>query len=202
MVVQATAGQRLIGRNPERAAESMSSVAETGRRALGEMRRILGVLDTRPDGEHGTQERTPQPGFDDIDALVERCRSAGMEIDYERQDADAPFDAGVELAVYRVIQEALTNVLKHAGTAAVVVRVKVDDSVRVEVADDGVGLAAARPSDGCGRGVIGMRARVESVGGQFHAEARPGGGWIVRATMPRSANARLVTEPSTTMVRP
>jgi signal transduction histidine kinase len=185
MVVQAAAGQRLVTRNPDRAAESMASVAETGRAALGEMRRILGVLDTRPGGEHGTQELSPQPGLGDIDELIERCRSAGMRINYAHHGVDASLEAGVQLAVYRVVQEALTNVLKHAGSATVTVSLNIDDAARVEIADDGVGLAAAK-ADGRGRGVIGMRARVESVGGAFHAGARPGGGWVVRASIPVS----------------
>ena len=192
MVVQATAGQRLMSRNPEGAAESMASVADTGRAALGEMRRILGVLDARPDGEHGTQGLAPQPGIHDVDALVDRCRRAGMRIDYQHLGEDRQLDAGIELAVYRVIQEALTNVLKHAGTASVTVVVRVDDAVFVEVADDGIGLAAAKPSDGRGRGVIGMRARVETVGGRFHADTRPGGGWVVRATIPVPSNTHAV----------
>ena len=189
MVVQATAGQRLLAGSPERAAESMASVADTGRAALGEMRRILDVLDTRPDGEHGTQELAPQPGIGDVDALVERCRGAGMHIDVQRSGADVSLGAGVELAIYRVIQEALTNVLKHAGTARVMLQLLMDDPVVIEVADDGLGLAAPKSPDGQGRGVIGMRARVESVGGEFHAGPRPGGGFVIRAVIPRNTSA-------------
>ena len=164
------------------------------------MRRILGVLDTRPDGEHGTQERTPLPRLNDLDSLVERCRSAGMRIEFEREGLDASLDAGIELAVYRVIPEALTNVLKHAGSAVVSVRVRIDDALHLEVTDDGVGLAAAKRADGRGRGVIGMRARVESVGGEFHADARPGGGWVVRATIPLPPSAnRVDADPATSV---
>ena len=188
MVVQATAGQRLLAGSPERAAESMASVADTGRAALGEMRRILDVLDTRPDGEHGTQELAPQPGLGDVDALVERCRSAGMRIDVQRSGVDVSLGAGVELAIYRVIQEALTNVLKHAGTARVTLQLMMGDPVVIEVADDGLGLAAPKSPDGRGRGVIGMRARVESVGGEFHADPRSGGGFVIRAMIPRNTD--------------
>ena len=189
MVVQATAGQRLIARDPARASESIASVAETGREALAEMRRILGVLDNRPENEHGLQELAPQPGLADIDSLVERCSSAGMRIDMQRGGADVSLGAGVELAIYRVIQEALTNVLKHAGTARVTLQLLTDDPVVIEVADDGLGLAAPKSTDGRGRGVIGMRARVESVGGEFHAGPRPGGGFVVRAVIPLKADA-------------
>ncbi len=188
MVVQATAGQRLITRDPARAAESLGSVADTGREALAEMRRILGVLDNRPESEQGAHELVPQPGLSDIDALVERCRSAGMHIDVQRSGADVSLGAGIELAVYRVIQEALTNVLKHAGTAHVKLQLRVEEPLLIEVADDGLGLVAAKSSDGRGRGVIGMRARVESVGGEFHAGPRPGGGFIVRAVIPWRAD--------------
>ena len=187
MVVQATAGQRLITRSPDRAAESMASVAETGRAALGEMRRILGVLDSRPESEHGVQELAPQPGLADVDSLIERCRGAGMHIDMTRSGADVSLSAGVELAIYRVIQEALTNVLKHAGAARVTLQLLVEDPVVIEVADDGIGLAAPKSPDGRGRGVIGMRARVESVGGDFSAGPRPGGGFVVRVAIPRNA---------------
>ncbi len=189
MVVQATAGQRLIARDPARAAESIASVADTGREALAEMRRILGVLDNRPESEQGTHELVPQPGLSDIDALIERCRGAGMHIDVQRRGADLALGAGVELAIYRVIQEALTNVLKYAGTARVTLQLLVEDPVVIEVADDGLGLAAPKSPDGRGRGVIGMRARVESVGGEFHAGPRPGGGFVVRAVISRNADA-------------
>lgn len=202
MVVQATAGQRLIGRSPERAAESMASVAETGRAALGEMRRILGVLDTRNDDEHGTQELAPQPGLGDVDALVERCRNAGMSIEVNRSGADVSLGAGVELAIYRIIQEALTNVLKHAATARVALHLLIDDPVVIEVADDGLGLAAPKSPDGRGRGVIGMRARVESVGGDFHAGPRAGGGFVVRAVIPRNPDGLRKASASSGSARP
>ncbi len=202
MVVQATAGERLIARDPARAAESIASVAETGREALAEMRRILGVLDNRPESEHGTNELVPQPGLNDIDALIERCRGAGMQIDVHRSGADVSLGAGVELAIYRIIQEALTNVLKHAGTARVKLQLQLDDPVVIEVADDGLGLAAPKSPDGRGRGVIGMRARVESVGGEFHAGPRPGGGFVVRAVVPLSTHAVREASASSGSARP
>ena len=196
MVVQATAGQRLITRDPARAAESLESVVQTGREALAEMRHILGVLDSRPENGLGVQEVTPQPGLSDVDALVERCRSAGMQIDVTRSGADEALGAGVELAVYRVIQEALTNVLKHAGTARTTLQLLIADPVVIEVADDGLGLAAPKSPDGRGRGVIGMRARVASVGGEFHAGPRPGGGFVVRVVIPRQADTGRVAATS------
>ncbi len=202
MVVQATAGQRLIARDPARAAESIASVADTGREALAEMRRILGVLDNRPESDQGTHELVPQPGLSDIDALIERCRGAGMQIDMHRSGADVSLGAGVELAIYRIIQEALTNVLKHAGTARVTLQLLIEDPVVIEVADDGLGLAAPKSPDGRGRGVIGMRARVESVGGEFHAGPRPGGGFVVRAVIPRNPGAVRETSAASGSARP
>jgi signal transduction histidine kinase len=228
MVVQATAGQRLIGHDPKRAEQSLSSIGETGRAALAEMRRILGVFDTRSVDESGKQELAPQPGLADIDTLLQGCRSAGMFIVDEREALflDNPalsLGAGIELAVFRVIQEAFTNVLKHAGTASVVLRLQITPSIEqttrtttttkftghqadradplpssvatsklgqnqasllVEITDNGLGLAASKPADGLGRGMIGMRARIDSVGGEFHAGSRAGGGWIVRAAIP------------------
>ncbi len=239
MVVQASAGQRLISRDPKRAEESLASIGETGRSALAEMRRILGVFDTRPLNEAGKQQLAPQPGLSDIDALLQGCQNAGMRIVDKRQllglnglrhlvggeielRAEIELDAGIELAIFRVIQEALTNVLKHAGAATVTLRLETfpdDDqtlhsagtgysarlTVRdcdasgniattepadgvtylfLEIADDGLGLAASKPGDALGRGMIGMRARVDSVGGHFHAGPKPGGGWIVRVTIP------------------
>ncbi len=202
MVVQATAGQRLIARDPSRAAESIASVADTGREALAEMRRILGVLDNRPENEQGTHELVPQPALSDIDALIERCRGAGMQIDVHRRGADVALGAGVELAIYRIIQEALTNVLKHAGTARVTLQLLIEDPVVIEVSDDGLGLAAPKSPDGRGRGVIGMRARVESVGGEFHAGPRPGGGFVVRAVIPRNPGAVRETSAASGSARP
>lgn len=188
MVVQSTAAGRLASRDPARAAESIANVAETGRAALAEMRRILGVLDHRTGDDPGEQGLVPQPGLGDIDALIERCRGTGMDIEVHRRGADVSLGAGVELAVYRVIQEALTNVLKHAGTARVQLQLLVGDGVVIEVADDGRGLAAKSP-DGGGRGVIGMRTRVESVGGELHTGPRAGGGFVVRAVIPRNTDA-------------
>ncbi len=227
MVVQATAGQRTIGHDPKRAEQCLVSIGETGRAALAEMRRILGVFDVRPLDESGRQQLAPQPGLADINTLLQGCRSAGMVIVDEREALflDNPplsLGAGIELAVFRVIQEAFTNVLKHAGTAAVVLRLQITPTIEqttpttstelaglhadrsdrlpsnittsklgpnqpsllVEITDNGLGLAASKPADGLGRGMIGMRARIDSVGGEFHAGSRAGGGWIVRATIP------------------
>jgi signal transduction histidine kinase len=227
MVVQASAGQRLICRDPKRAEESLVSIGETGRSALAEMRRILGVFDARPLDEAGKQQLAPQPDLSDIDALLRGCQSAGMHIVDKRQPLGLnglphELSAGIELAVFRVIQEALTNVLKHAGAATVTLRLETNPNVGhtlhstgtgyfssqmvrgcdasvnmaatelpvgvsylfLEIADDGLGLAAAKPADALGRGMIGMRARIDSVGGHFHAGPKPGGGWIVRATIP------------------
>jgi signal transduction histidine kinase len=186
MVVQATAAERLAAVDIDRARASIASVAQVGRSALTEMRRILDVLDA---GESGSSDRLPQPGLADLDSLIERCRSAGLDVTVER-GAEAPvLSAGAELSIYRVVQEALTNVMKHAGRASAIVRLTFEDPIIVEVVDNGRGAAAAATSDGRGRGLVGMRERVTALHGTFAAGPQPGGGYLVRATLPMSAEA-------------
>ena len=142
---------------------------------------MLGVL--RREGEAGG--RSPQPGAADVSDLTEQVRSAGLDVEYLVEGAPAPLPHAVDLAVYRIAQEALTNVLKHAGPAArarVVVGYETD-GVRVEVADDGRG-AAALSSEGGRHGMIGMRERAAFLGGTFRAGPRSGPGWAVVARFP------------------
>ncbi|MER7608379.1 histidine kinase [Nocardioides sp. NPDC127503] len=172
VVSHAEAGRMVVGQQPERASGILDTIATTGREALMEMRGLLGVLG----GESSTE---PQPGLADIDDLVERMRAAGLTI---RLEADEPGQVApaVGLTAYRVVQEALTNVTRHAGPGAVAT-VSVTRTARqltIEVSDDGVGIQ--RPP---GRGLRGMRERVAAVGGTL--DAGPSGeGWRVRAMMP------------------
>jgi signal transduction histidine kinase len=186
MVVQATAAERLATVDVDRACEAIASVAQVGRSALTEMRRILDVLDA---GEPDASDRLPQPALADLGALIDRCRSAGLDVTVEHDGTSPALSAGTELSIYRVIQEALTNVLKHAGRAHATVRLSFGDPIVVEIADDGRGAAAVTTSDGRGRGLIGMRERISALHGTFAAGPRPGGGYLVRATLPMRMEA-------------
>ncbi|HEX2308291.1 MAG TPA: sensor histidine kinase [Jatrophihabitantaceae bacterium] len=159
--------------DPEQAADAMRAVSETGRGALAEIRRTLGVLrDDRP------APLAPSE-VGDLDQLIDRVRATGLPVSYDVEGHLPPVGAETRLAVYRIVQEALTNTIKHGGagvTASVRVRYGPDD-VWIEVGDDGSGTAQAMP-DG-GRGLIGMRERIEALGGEFHSGPRDPRGWLV-----------------------
>jgi signal transduction histidine kinase len=178
MVVQAAAGDDVFDARPDRAREALRSIEQTGRTALVELRRVLGAL--RPD-DAGL---APQPGLERLDALVERVNDAGLTIELDRQGDLTGLPASVDVSAYRIVQEALTNALKHAhaSTARVIVR-RTDEGVELEVADDGVGPASGMTTNG-GRGLIGMRERAALLGGRFEAGAGRDGGFSVRAQLP------------------
>lgn len=190
MVVQAGAARRMIGPDPAAAAVAAGEVEATGRAALREMRRVIGVL--REDEPEmvavgpAPPALVPQPGLGDVTTLVTKCRDAGLDVRV-RTDGDVrPLPSGVELAAYRIIQEALTNTMKHAGPARAEIRIRYDDdALTVVVADDGRG-AGFEPSPG-GHGLPGMRERVAVYGGDLDAGAHPGGGFRVRARLPVDA---------------
>lgn len=190
MVVQSTAAARLLPGDPAGAATSVANVAEVGRATLGEMRRLLGVLD----GDAARSDLAPQPGLADLDAVVEGCRRAGLDVTVERTGTPPPLPAGVELSVVRIVQESLTNVIKHAGVHRAQVRLDFTDPLTVEVLDEGRGAPAS--GDSPGRGLIGMRERVEALGGRFTAGRRAGGGFAVRAVLPTDAAASRAAAPS------
>ena len=162
-----------------RAAGAMRTVSATGRQALADTRRLLsGPADAAgPDGE-----REPLPDLSGLDALVARVRAAGLPVSYELQGAPAPLSAGLQLTVYRLVQEALTNTLKHAGAgASTVVRLLyLPGELRVDIEDDGAGASAPHPQT-TGRGLAGMRQRVQTFGGEVQAGPRPPAGWRVSA---------------------
>ncbi len=165
---------------PARAAGTMHQVAATGREALGEMRRVLGLL--REDGAG----RTPQPGLDGLDALVERVRAAGVRVALTVEGVPGKWGAGAGVAVYRIVQEALTNTLKHAGPqASAHVRLRYrDGGAEVEVTDDG-GQRVAAPAGAGGHGLTGMAERTAAYGGDVRAGPRDGTpGWRVVAHLP------------------
>jgi signal transduction histidine kinase len=179
MTVQAGAARLRL--EPERhpVIDQVTAIEETGREALGEMRRMLGML--RDDAE--AAERDPQPGLATLEALLERSRGAGMAVELEVSGAPAPLAPGVDLAAYRIVQEALTNVRKHAAGARAVVTLAYErEHVCLVVANDGSGPAA--PANGSGHGLVGMRERAAMYGGEVIAGPRAEGGFAVRARLP------------------
>jgi signal transduction histidine kinase len=183
MVIQSGAVRHRLDSAHAREREALERVERAGREALEEMRRMLGIL--RSSGEHASL--TPQPGLGDIEDLVDQMRTAGLPVELEMTGADA-LSAGLGLTVYRIVQEALTNVLKHAGPATAAVTVSVGErAVVVEVTDDGCGSQGP----GSGHGLVGMRERVGIYGGTLTASRREQGGFAVRAELPVSPAAVL-----------
>ena len=181
IVVQADGGLFAARRRPEKAAETLSTISETGRESLAEMRRLIGLL-RGDEGDPG--ELAPMPSGADVPTLIEQVAASGLDVSLE---VDGPLDevgTSAGLTVYRVVQEALTNTLKHGGPdvrARVVVRLD-GDSARVLVEDDGRGLAVT--DDGNGHGIAGMRERIAVHDGTIDAGPRPGGGFRVEAHIP------------------
>ena len=170
---------------PQDAADKMAMVAATGREALGEMRRMLGVLhDHAP-----VSDRGPQPGLADLDRLVEQVRAAGLRVALTQQGEPGRWGPGAGLVVYRIVQEALTNTIKHAGPAASAhVRICCEPGgVDLEVTDDGV-HRPADPAATSGHGLTGMAERAASYGGWVDFGPLPGRGWRVRAHLPFEEN--------------
>ena len=177
IVVQADGARYAAAKDPDVAVGTLETIAATGREALTEMRRLLGLL---REGDTGV---TPQPGLDDVRHLVDEARAAGMRVTADLPEEAPDVPDGVGLAAYRIVQEALTNVRKHAGPdAAVDVRVAVDRGVAIEVRDDGRGAAAR--AEGRGLGLVGMRERAAVHGGTLEAGPAPGGGFAVSARLP------------------
>jgi signal transduction histidine kinase len=188
MTVQAGAARRILDRDPDSAREAMSTIEGLGRTALSEMRRIVGVLRTERDPEHTGRELAPQPGLHDIGGLIDRVRETGLMVQLWIEGEPRTLSPGVDLAVYRLVQEALTNTLKHAGPQARAwVRIHyAGQGVNVEIEDDGRGAAAGLPGNGdsSGHGLVGMRERVALYGGELRIGPRSGGGFEVRARFP------------------
>jgi signal transduction histidine kinase len=180
ITVQAAALQtQLSGDDP--AHELAGSMARSGRQAMDEMRRMLGLL--RPDSAEAPGW-SPQPGIDQVPALVDQARATGVDVELFIDSGDARVPAGVDLSAYRIVQEALTNVMRHAGPAHCRVHVRVEaEAVRVRVTDDGRGSANDQLR-APGHGLAGMRERVALFGGELFAGAVPGGGFAVQARLP------------------
>jgi signal transduction histidine kinase len=177
-ILQAGAAEELLKTDPERAAMALRSIQEMGREAIGEMRRMLGII--REDGATGPAP--PQPRLSDLGALVERAGGPGIDARLVIEGDVAELAPGLELSAYRIVQEALTNVTKHAAASRVVVSVRYGESdLLVEVQDDG---ASATLSNRAGHGLVGMRERMDLLGGELWHGPAPGGGYLVRARVP------------------
>ena len=193
--VQANTALHLIDRQPERGREALSAIHDVSKQALAELRSVLGVL--RDPG--GGAPLAPSPGLDRLADLAGNAEAAGLTVRVEQDSERRPLPAEVDVAAYRIVQEALTNSARHSGgsTATVYVRYRTDDIV-VQVDDDGTanGLPAAarpgRPSKGGsgGNGIAGMTERAHALGGSLHAGPRPGGGFRVRAQLPLNGSGR------------
>jgi signal transduction histidine kinase len=182
MVVQAAAARRMIDHDATKAKDALGSVEQTGRAALKEMRRMVGMLG------QGEDEvlLTPQPSMDELDSLIERAREAGLEVDLEVEGERKRLESGVDLSAFRIVQEALRNTLKHAGPARASIKLRYGDhDVEVDVSDNGRGVRAATENGAVtGQGLVGMRERVAMLGGEIEAGYRKDGGFAVHARLP------------------
>ncbi len=185
MVIQAGAARLVMDTDPARAEAALVSVEQAGRRALSEMRRLVGEL--QPDGM--PHSLAPQPGLAQIDQLLSQARSAGVSTDLKVEGLPLPLPAGLDLCAYRIVQEALTNTIKHAAPAHANVSVCWKPAeLELTIADDGSGAGSATLPDG-GHGLAGMRERVALYGGSLLAKAAPAGGFTVCARLPVPAES-------------
>ncbi|MEV0172717.1 sensor histidine kinase [Streptomyces sp. NPDC050803] len=189
MVIQAGAARKVMDAAPERAREALLAVEAGGRTAMAELRHVMGLLTMDDEGRDPDvdPDLAPQPGLGRLTALTDRVRATGVPVDLTVTGTPAPLAPGVDLAAYRVVQEALTNVVRHAAGARVRVAVEhTPDAVHVEVSDTG-GTSAAPAGPGSGRGLLGLRERLALYGGTLEAGTRPTGGFRVRAVIPAEA---------------
>jgi signal transduction histidine kinase len=179
MGVQAGVARRLFDRDPPEAVAAIGAVETASRQAIADLQQLVGVLRRQGDGD----DLAPQPSLQRLPELVEHMRQTGLPVTLTTTGTPQQLPAGVELSAYRIIQEALTNTLKHAGPAQAAVTVRYDNgAVEVEVVDDGQGPPPARQGTG-GKGLVGMQERVRLYGGRLETGARPGGGFRVYAVL-------------------
>ena len=179
IAVQAEAGEALLADDPDRAGEAFRSIQAASRQALVELRRLLGLLRD----EDAPAALSPQPGVGELESLISQVRSAGLEVELQVEGEPSAIDPGVGLSVYRVVQEALTNSLRHSGADRTLVMIRyLPGQIELEVSDDGDGMTTN--GSGSGRGLAGMRERVAFYGGDLQADRRPEGGFAIRARLP------------------
>lgn len=184
IVVQAEAAEEMLDRRPERVRNSLQKIQRTGREALVELRRTLGAL-----RDPGKGDLVPQPGLAAVPALAADLESAGLPVRLTINGNVDDLPPGIDLAAYRIVQEALTNALKHAGATEATVRIACEPgAVHVEVRDDGTSRPDSR-SDGAGHGLVGMRERAVLYGGELDAGPVETGGFVVHARIPRRGSA-------------
>jgi signal transduction histidine kinase len=189
IAVQASVGEHVIDTTPEEAKRALQAISEVSRSTLAEIRHMLGVLRESSDGDAGlgaSPAYSPAPGLDELDRLVRELEGAGVPVDVTYQGTRVELPRGVDLTAYRIVQEALTNVLKHAGHARATVSVCYEPGVlALEIADDGRGVdGRAQASGRSGHGLVGMRERVAVYGGTLDAGPRRGGGFRVAVRLP------------------
>lgn len=187
MVVQAGGARRILDQDPDRAVAAAAQIELTGRSALAEMRRLLSAF--APGETQGARE--PQPGLDGLGTLVRRAEAAGVRVTLRTEGEPRPLPPGLDLAAYRVVQEGLTNAVKHAGPTRCEVLVHWgEDALELRVADSGPAGEDDHHLGGSGHGIIGMRERVQVFGGELSAGPRPRGGFELRALLPLADAAR------------
>jgi signal transduction histidine kinase len=178
MVVQAGAAEQVLAGDPERARAPLQSIQATGRQTVVELRRLLGIL---REGDHELAT-APQPSLAQLDGLLEDARNAGVAVSATVEGTPRPLPPSIDLSAYRIVQEGLTNVIKHAGQATAQVRVcYLDHVLELQVTDDGPGSPDEESS---GHGLLGVRERVALFGGSFQAGNRAEGGFGLRALLP------------------
>ncbi|HSK36929.1 MAG TPA: sensor histidine kinase, partial [Actinomycetota bacterium] len=202
--VQAGVAAHLLERRPDKAADSLAAIRQASDEALGELHALLGVL-RQGDGDGGRAPLAPAPGLAELDALVAQAAGAGVEVTVSLEGEPRRLPPAVDLACYRVVQESLTNVVRHAGASRAEVTVSHHgDQVVVEVTDDGRagpgGVRGGRAGPtagsgngdgaGSGQGIMGMRERARALGGSLEAGPRPGGGFRVQAVLPVGGQGR------------
>jgi signal transduction histidine kinase len=184
IVVQAAAADDVFDQRPDQARAALRSIEEAGRDALRELRLLLGAV--RPDGE--TDATAPQPGLARLDELAESVRRSGLEVGVRREGEVAALPAGLDVSAYRIVQEALTNTVRHArATRAEVTLTRAADALELDIRDDGRALPANGDEPG-GHGLVGMRERAALLGGTLEAGPQPGGGYRVHARFPIEAS--------------